>query len=93
MWVAHLAAAARDRFPLIAQHVLLSAAGPSEEADERLAERARAAVGQAIASVPGEWLAPDEDGRERRRADITRFFAERLERPRPWIDEVERARP
>src|SRR5689334_17650338 len=52
---AGLAASARDPFPLIAQHVLLPAAGPIREADERLAPVAVDAFRSAIDAVPPDW--------------------------------------
>jgi hypothetical protein len=86
---AGLAASARDPFKLIAQHVLLPAAGPIAEADERLASAAAEAFGAAIEAVPAEWLVGDPGAR---RADIAQFFDQRLTAPRPWIEEAERGR-
>ena len=51
-----LASTAHEPFPPIADHVLLGAAGPLHEADERLADRAQAALETAVALVPEEWL-------------------------------------
>jgi hypothetical protein len=86
---AGLAASARDPFKLIAQHVLLPAAGPIAEADERLASAAAEAFGAAIEAVPSEWLVGEPDAR---RADVAQFFEQRLTAPRPWIEEAERGR-
>jgi hypothetical protein len=82
---AGLAAAARDPFHLIAQHVLLPGAGSIADADMRLAADAADAVAAAIEAVPAEWLARD--------GELTRFFTERLADRRPWLEEAERARP
>ena len=57
-----LASTAHEPFPSIADHVLLGAAGPLHEADERLAERAQAALGTAVALVPEDWLGDDPGG-------------------------------
>jgi hypothetical protein len=81
---AGLAASAHDPFKLIAQHVLLPYAGPIAEADTRLAAQAATAVEAAIEAVPREWVS--------RRAELARFFAERLADRAPWLEEAERAR-
>jgi HipA-like protein len=83
-----LAETARDGGPMLAEHVLLQVAGSLEEADERLAERAQAAVEPAVALVPESWLGPDPAAR---RADIAGFLRERLAPPRPFVRELERA--
>lgn len=75
--------------PMLADHVLLPVAGSLAEADERLAERAVAAIEPAAALVPDEWLGPDPGGR---RADLTSFLIERLAAPRVFVEEAERAR-
>jgi hypothetical protein len=85
-----LASAARDGFPMIAEHVLLPYAGSIEAADERLAEPAAAAVEDALAKIPEAWL---EDHPDQRRADFHEFLAERLATPRDFVQEAERARP
>jgi hypothetical protein len=87
---AGLAASARDSFSLIAQHVLLPTAGVIAEADERLASTAADAFRDAIDAVPPEWLVRDP---ERQRADLAQFFEQRLAKPRPWVEEADRARP
>ena len=61
--------------------MLLSAAGPLPEADARLAARAK--PGAAAALVPAEWA----DG-----APYAEHLARRLEAPREWMEEAERAR-
>jgi hypothetical protein len=80
-----LAAAARDPFRLIAQHVLLPFAGSIADADARLCERAADSFEDAVAAVPAEWLSRSRD-------ELRQFFNERLADPRPWLEEAERAR-
>jgi hypothetical protein len=72
---------ARGAFAPIRDHVLLPAAGSVLEADARLA--ARADPGPAAALVPPEWA----DG-----APYAEFLARRLEAPREFAEEAERAR-
>jgi len=74
-------AVARRSFPAIRDHVLLGAAGSLVEADEQLARRARPE--EAAALVPPAWT----DG-----AIYAEHLARRLEPPRDWIEEAERAR-
>ncbi len=74
---------------MLADHVLLSLAGPIEEADERLGSRALAAVGEAVARVPPQWLGRNP---ESRRGDFAAFLAQRLARPRSFLKEIARAR-
>jgi hypothetical protein len=74
-------------FPQIAQHVLLPCAGSILEADERLAPRVdRAAIEQAVALVPQDWLAGADPQAYveylTRRADGSRAVAEEAERAR-----------
>jgi hypothetical protein len=80
---------ARARFPLARDHVLLPRAGSIFQADERLAEAARAAAGHAVALVPEAWLGerPAE-----RRLDFEGFLRARLEPPRDFVAEAEDAR-
>ncbi len=68
-------------FPAIRDHVLLPAAGSIETADAALAPRARPA--EAAALIPDGWA----DG-DRYAAHLER----RLEAPRAWMEEAERAR-
>jgi hypothetical protein len=81
---AGLAAAARDPFKLVAEHVLLPCAGSIEDAHERLAARAADAVAGAIEAVPAEW--------QGNAAELAEFFEARLGNPQPWVGEAERAR-
>ena len=84
-----LASTAHEPFPSIADHVLLGAAGPLGAADERLAERAQAALGTAVALVPEDWLGDDPSAR---RSDLADFLTERLRAPRAFVDEAEEVR-
>jgi hypothetical protein len=84
-----LAQTAREGVPMLAEHVLLPAAGPIEEADERLAGPALAAVSDAVALVPDVWLGADPASR---RADLAAFLTARLAPPRPFLEEVRRVR-
>ncbi len=74
-------AVARRPFPAIRDHVLLAAAGSLPEADARLAPRADPAAAAAL--VPAEWA----DG-----APYAEHLQRRLEEPREWLEEAERAR-
>jgi hypothetical protein len=87
---APLAESARAPFAHIADHVLLAFAEPIAAADERLAERAQDAVAGAAALVPDDWLGDDATAR---RADLVGFLQARLEEPRDFVEEAERARP
>ena len=87
---APLAESARAPFAHIADHVLLAFAEPIATADERLAERAQDAVAGAAALVPDDWLG---DAPTARRADLVGFLRARLEEPREFVEEAERARP
>ena len=74
-------ALARRPFPAIREHVLLGAAGSVLEADAALADRAEPGVAAAL--VPPEWA----DG-----APYAAHLERRLEAPRKWAQEAERAR-
>ena len=84
-----LADTATEGVPMLADHVLLPVAGPLADADERLAERALAAVDGATALVPDEWLGPDPG---EARAGLRGFLERRLAEPRRFVKEAERAR-
>jgi hypothetical protein len=86
---APLADSARADFPHIADHVLLAAAGPLATADARLAERAQGAVTRAAELVPDTWLGDDAAAR---REDLAAFLRARLQAPRAFVEEAERAR-
>jgi hypothetical protein len=83
-----LAETARDGVPMLAEHVLRPFAGSLAAAAERLAERTLDAIDDAVALAPDAWLDPDPGAR---RADLAGFLRERLEAPRPFVKELERA--
>jgi hypothetical protein len=74
-------AVARRPFPAIRDHVLFGAAGSLRDADARLASLAR--PGPAAALVPPEWMDS---------APYAEHLQRRLEAPREWLEEAERAR-
>ncbi len=81
---------AHDEVPLLAEHVLLPVAGSIDEADERLAGRALAAVGTAVALIPAVWLGANPASR---RGDFAAFLNQRLAGPRrSFVEEVRRVR-
>jgi hypothetical protein len=84
-----LAETAYDAVPMLAEHVLLPYAGAIRDADERLASRALAAAGSAVALVPPAWLGANAASR---RGDLAAFLPSRLAAPRAFVDEIERAR-
>jgi hypothetical protein len=90
-----LAARAGDPFPAIAEHVLLPFACSINEVDEGLAAAlAGGAVEEVAALVPDAWLVDDgedADPADRRRAYVD-YLARRLEPPRAFAEEAERAR-
>jgi hypothetical protein len=90
-----LAEHAAAPFPAIADHVLLPYAGPIADADARLAPAlGEGALGALAALVPDDWLVADGEGAsapERRRAYVD-YLSRRLEAPRGFVEEAERAR-
>ncbi len=90
-----LAERARDPFPAIAEHVLLPFARSIDDVDEALAgSLADGAVEEVVALVPDAWLTADgedADPAARRRA-YADYLARRLEPPRAFAEEAERAR-
>jgi len=91
----HLADHATAPFPAIADHVLLPYAGSIADADARLAPALdEGALEALVALVPDAWLVADgEDASapERRRAYVE-YLSRRLEAPRGFAQEAERAR-
>jgi hypothetical protein len=84
---AHPADHAVGSFPAIGEHVLLPFAGSIVEADERLAPRVtRALLEDVAAAIPEAWL----DGDDRR--VYVDYLCARLEPPRAFVQEAERAR-
>jgi hypothetical protein len=86
---------ARDPFPAIAEHVLLPFASSINDVDEELAGAlGGGTVDEVVALVPDAWLVADgEEGEAagRRRA-YAEYLARRLEAPRAFAQEAERAR-
>jgi hypothetical protein len=82
-------------FEVIRDHVLLPFAGSIDEADAALAPRLERGTLEAIlAAVPDAWLAPEAglpDAAAHRDAYL-RYLLRRLEGPRPFAREAERAR-
>ena len=86
---------ARDPFPLIAEHVLLRYAGALEAADVRLsAVFGPAAVSEALAAIPDEWLlgAGLGDGPDAARDEYRSFLEARLAGSREFTEEAIAAR-
>jgi hypothetical protein len=80
---------ARRPFPAIREHVLLPYAGSLLEADERLAPMLDRATLEAIAGlIPDAWLDADAPGPEA----YVDYLLRRLEPPREFAEEAERAR-
>jgi hypothetical protein len=86
---------ARRPFPWIADHVLLPLAGPIPIADAWLAPLVTPALLEGIvAAVPDAWLAGDSafaSVAQNRAAYVTYLLA-RLDQPREFVEEAERAR-
>jgi len=86
---------ARRRFERIGDHVLLPYAGSIAAADERHAGRIdeRILTGL-VAALPDVWLPDDQaagDADAQRRAYV-RYLSRRLEAPRDFVEEADRAR-
>ncbi len=84
----------RRSFPPIKDHVLLPIADSVVDADSRLAPKLDDTVlWSIVGSIPDEWLPENEIGdAEAQRAAYLDYFLSRLEGPRPFIEETERAR-
>jgi hypothetical protein len=86
---------ARRPFERIGQHVLLPYADSIETADARLASRIdERTLTDIVAAVPDAWLPDDPvagDAAGQRRAYV-RYLTLRLESPRSFVEEAERAR-
>jgi hypothetical protein len=81
---------ARRPFERIAEHVLLPYAGSIGEADARLAERVGGALLESLATaIPDAWLGEEAD--HQRRAYVE-YLTRRLESPRAFVEEADRAR-
>ena len=89
----------RRSFPAIKDHVLLSRANPIDALDEELAARLTPAViGAIVEQVPDALLtepafgSQEAESPDRLRERYRLWFNTRLEGPRSWADEAERAR-
>ena len=86
---------ARRPFPQVRDHVLLPFAGPIAEADARLAPQVdRDLLESLAAAIPDDWLPPEPglpDPDAHRRAYVD-YLATRLEAPRAFVEEADRAR-
>ena len=81
---------ARRPFPQLADHVLLPYAGSIVEADRRLAPRVtRTLLESIVEAVPTAWLG---DGADTQRVAYVDYLMTRLEAPRPFVEEADRAR-
>ena len=79
---------AREPFPAIREHVLLPSAGSIDEADRRLAPMLDRDALEAVAeALPDAWL-PDSGARD----EYVTYLERRLEEPREFALEAERAR-
>src|SRR4051794_4911160 len=77
-------------FEAIRDHVLLPCAGSIVEADERLAPMlTRDVLDEVAALIPGEWLGSDA---EAHRGAYVDYLSARLQAPRAFAEEAERAR-
>jgi hypothetical protein len=85
-----LVARANDPFPMIGEHVLLPRASSIIAADERLAPALTPdLIAQALEAVPDDWLG-EQPGNAR--GVYSDYLLRRLESPRQFADEAERAR-
>jgi hypothetical protein len=86
---------ARRPFPHVRDHVLLPFAGSIAEADERLAQQIdRPLLEGLAAAIPDDWLRSEDglsDAEAHRRAYVE-YLLTRLEGPRPFVEEADRAR-
>lgn len=86
---------ARRPFQRIRDHVLLPMAGSIEAADERHASRIDGAlIAEVVRALPDSWLPADAlvGDADAQRAAYVRYLVRRLEAPRSFVEEAERAR-
>ncbi len=84
---------ARDRFPLIRDHVLLPWAEGLEAADAWLRPRlTRAVLEQILQHVPDDWLPPTDETPDAKRAGYLQYFLTRLEAAPCFVEEALNAR-
>ena len=83
-------AKAQSAFPQVRDHILLRRCGPLPDADARMRPLLTdAALAEAVANLPEEWLAGDA---AEQRAAYHAYLRARLDGERAWVDEAERAR-
>jgi hypothetical protein len=81
---------ARERFGLISKHILLGQANDLTAADDRLRPLlGEEAIERVVGAIPDEWLEAEP---EKERRDYVQYLLDRLESPREWVEEAERAR-
>ena len=86
---------ARDRFPLVKDHVLLRTATMLEEIDAALAGAlAPEIIAGIVELIPDRWLADGSSASEgaRYRAAYRRYLLDRRASPRAFVDEAVHAR-
>jgi hypothetical protein len=85
----------RQPFELIKDHVLLQSATVLKDADARLSPLlTRDVIARIVGLVPEEWLASDSafESVDKAREAYTEYLWRRLEAPRLFVEEAERAR-
>lgn len=93
-WENHLERS-RGAFPQIKDHVLLAAASEIRQADAEMSGGiTRLLLEEVLAQVPDEWLGvePGIGGSKELRAAYMEYLMRRLEPPRAFLEEAERAR-
>lgn len=86
---------ARSPFAMIRDHVLIGRADGVEAVDATLSAKLDdATIARIVGLIPDDWLEPDPlfESRDAQRDAYRRFFAERLRAPRPFVEEIVRAR-
>lgn len=86
---------ARRGFDRLAEHVLLPFAGSIAAADDRLAGRVDVAlVERLVEAVPDAWLPADPviGDADAQRSAYVRYLGRRLEAPRKFVEDADRAR-
>ena len=93
-WDDHLARS-RDPFPLIRDHALLPLAESLHDVDEEMAIQITPDLIQHVVDlIPDDWLGGDDAfaGSNEYRAAYIAYLLKRLEPPRPFLEEADRAR-
>ena len=84
-----------SRFPMIKDHVLLDVASRVAAADAALTQRlAPVEIERIVGLIPDEWLedTPQFATKDEQRAAYVRYLLARLQPPRAFVEEAERAR-